>query len=488
MRMMRDSLSPSSATSNLMDGIHLEAPALTSAPDVPASDEPKFGTAARLLIVAAFAALICLRLPNVALRGRFLGEEGQFFFGFAWHMPWTDALWHPLGGYLNIVASGSTLLAKVLVTHDWLKLEYAPYVTEAVALFFQTCPAWLILTSRAVWLKPRWAVLLALVMLATPPLTEEVWLNSLHSQFHLAVCAALILSTETETALGPASFRLLLLFLGPLCGPAAIVLLPFFALRAILEKSGARWLQTGALGLGSAIQLALFYSPSIARGFHVSPDVLVSTLFIRHLVLPLSGPTPALIVGRQALNSVEAGTVPWATVAAGAIAFGSLVLLALRRWREAWASLFFLGVALATISYVGAIGAGPSLLMATFAERYSYVPQVLISLSVLAFAATSSGRRFRISFALCALIGLVGCVAYFHPIPFLAQGPDWRAEVARWRADREYRLTIWPKEWFIDLDPTNARCGADRKMDVKLDFCDGYWEQKEKKFLANLPR
>lgn len=152
------------------------------------------GRTLRFGLLLAFAVLVLARLPNVILEGRFFGEEGSNFFAYAWHMPWQDALLHPLGGYLNIVASASTLLAKVLVTSGWLSLEKAPYVTILLALFFQCCPAWLILSANDSWLKPWWAKPVALLMLATPPMVEEVWLQSLHSQFHLAVCVAIIIA------------------------------------------------------------------------------------------------------------------------------------------------------------------------------------------------------------------------------------------------------------------------------------------------------
>ena len=104
-------------------------------------DAPTLGASARILLGFLFVALICLRLPDVVWRGRFYAEEGEFFFGYAWHMPWGQALWHPLGGYLNIVASGTTLLTKILVERGWFPLEDAPYLTEAVALFFQNLKA-----------------------------------------------------------------------------------------------------------------------------------------------------------------------------------------------------------------------------------------------------------------------------------------------------------------------------------------------------------
>jgi hypothetical protein len=68
-----------------------------------------------LLLVALFIVLICARMPDVILHGRFWAEEGRDFFRYAWENPWYRALARPYGGYLNLVANGGTLLAHVLV-------------------------------------------------------------------------------------------------------------------------------------------------------------------------------------------------------------------------------------------------------------------------------------------------------------------------------------------------------------------------------------
>jgi hypothetical protein len=451
--------------------------ALTSESAPPQSNAPELGVAARILLGALFVALICLRLPNVVWHGRFYAEEGEFFFAYAWHMPWQSALWHPLGGYLNLVASGSTLLTKILVEKAWVPLEDAPYVTEAAALFFQTCPAILILSSRASWLRPRWAAPAALAIVATPPLAEQVWLHTLHSQFHLALCAAIILTTDAETALGPALFRLALLILGPLCGPASIVLLPFFVARGILERTRARWLETSALALGSALQLGLFYSASNTRSYHIDTDVLACVMFVRHIALPFVGPVLASHYADGVRAVIRAGSIPWGTVLLSVAILGGLTLVALRRWREAPAWLLTSGLALAAISYFGAIHAGPPLLNVAFATRYAFVPQVLIGLALLAFATSGQGRLSQIFAAATAWIVAVGLFQYFQPLSSLAEGPDWRSEVAAWRADPEHRLAVWPKGWLVDLAPTKAQCSSDPNDPNPPDFCDQYWEK-----------
>src|SRR3978361_639414 len=81
------------------------------------------------LVLILFAALVCLRMPEIVIKGRFWAEEGRYFYHDAWVMPPLQALLAPVGGYLNIVANASTLAARWL-----LPLRLAPYLTIAAAL------------------------------------------------------------------------------------------------------------------------------------------------------------------------------------------------------------------------------------------------------------------------------------------------------------------------------------------------------------------
>jgi hypothetical protein len=442
---------------------------LTTAP-LPRRD---LGPLGRLLALAAFLAAVAARLPKVALKGRFYAEEGPFFFGYAWHMPWRDALTHTLGGYLNIVASGATLADAALVRAGWLSLEHAPYFTEAVALAFQACPAVLVLTARADWLTGRWRRLAALALLATPPLAEQVWLHTLHSQFHLGVAAALLLALEAEAGPALTAFRLALLALGPLTGPAAILLAPLFVARAAWERTPARIAQAAAIALGSAVQLGLFYAGSRARAFGIDAPTLLAVLGVRHVALPLFGPDVAMGLAAGGRAALRAGALPWLAMGLGAAAGLGALAFAATRWRrpEAWLSVAAL--ALAVVSYIGGIRSGPLMLDPEFAGRYAFAPLVLAALAALAACETAPRARWGVGWLV-----VVGLYAGLRPLPDIANGPDWRAEVRAWRADPEHRLEVWPKGWKLDLAPGGRPCRPAAVEDPDApDYCDQVWEK-----------
>jgi len=432
-----------------------------------------FGATGRALALFVFLAAVAARLPEVAVKGRFYAEEGPFFFGYAWHMPWREALFHTLGGYLNIVASAATLADATLVRAGWLPLRNAPYFTEIVALAFQACPAVAILTARADWLTGRWRRLAALALVATPPLAEQVWLHTLHSQFHLGLAAALILALEAEAGPFVSAFRLVVLALGPLCGPASILLAPFFVARAALERTPARAFQAVAIMLGAAAQLGLFYASSRARGFGIDASTLLAVLAVRHVALPLFGPDVAMGLAASARAAFRVGAIPWAVTGLGAAGVSGVLAFAATRWRrpEAWLSVAAL--VLAVVSYVGGIRSGPLMLDPAFAGRYAFTPQVLLALAALAACETAPRARWLVGWLIA-----VGFYACLSPLPEIAHGPDWRAEVEAWRADPEHRLQVWPKGWRLDLAPGGRPCLPASVEDPDApDYCDQAWEK-----------
>ena len=86
--------------------------------------------------------------------------------------------------------------------------------------------------------------------------------------------------------------------------------------------------------------------------------------------------------------------------------------------------------------------------------RYSFTPTVLFSLALLALASLARGRAHIIASALVVWLIVIGAHEYFVPqTPPFAAGPDWRSEVATWRADPSRPLRIWPETWSIHLPP-----------------------------------
>lgn len=414
----------------------------------------------RLALLGVFALLLVFRLPHAWVHGRFQDEEATVFLAYAWHHPWADALFRPFAGYWNLGATAPTVLVAQLVKNGVLPLELAPYLTMTLGMLVQILPAILILTGRAEWLSHRVAVCAALLMIAIAPATEEVFFNVIHIQFHLTLCAALILALDVPRSLSGVIGYGLLLFVAPLCGPGAIVLLPLFALRSLLDRDVWRVPQTISLGAGAALQLLLFYGPSPIRANVVDPATTAAAMFVRLITLPFMGAnaayrTAALIYA----SKVSGGAIWWLFAAATCVIFAIIALKAVQRRDSAiWLLLSGLGTGAASISF----GMVTTKAIDTFSvygsERYNFLPDVLIGLALVALGTRSPFRQSPVYAALCAIMLFVGALSYSQPLKQFAGGPSWPAEVRQWRADHRHSLAVWPPPWTADLSDQTRPC------------------------------
>ncbi len=400
------------------------------------------------VLMLLFALLICARMPEIVIKGRFWAEEGKYFFTDAWSMPPLAVLFHPFGGYLNLVANASTLGARWLVP-----LELAPYFTIGVALLVQLLPPLLLLTARDPWLQNRLTRCAGVFLLLLVPASEEIWLQTLHCQFELTLCCALILCLQTTGGVASAG-RVVILFLAPLCGPGAIALMPLFLFRLAGDRSAARLTQALALGAGSAIQFLLFLTPAATRAYALDPSTLLCILTVRHMALPFLGRQAAETIASSLRAGLSAGREsPWAIILP-LLVFGMAAAHSLAKPTRRPAFWFLAaGLLIAFVSYFGAIGSPTSMINTQFGERYAFVPEALFGMTLLALAATSTGLASAILWLLVAWKLIIGIAMFDRPWLLVADGPPWRPQVAAWRAHRTTTLEIWPAGWTLTLPP-----------------------------------
>ena len=310
----------------------------------------------------------------------------------------------------------------------------------------------MLLSARDRWLQSPVVLAAATLLLATPAAVDEVWLNSIHSQFQLGLANALILALEPAAgAVG--LFRLGLLLLGPLAGPASLFLAPLFGLRVLIERSPARLLQALALGLGGSAQLLLFYQATGGRSYGIGPVMLACVLFVKQICVPMLGHDAANRIGIRLHAEFARGSVPIRTAVAACLLLAGFLLATLRTRIPAARWLFCAALLTAALSDYGAVDGRANLLWVEFGERYALIPSVLLAVSLLAVGADRSRPVLRVGAML--LVGWIAAVGLRDEIaaarPVFAHGPDWAAEVRRWQADPSHPLAIWPQGWTMEL-------------------------------------
>lgn len=398
----------------------------------------------RFLLFALFLFLTILRMPNVVFQGRFWAEEGKVFYVHAATMSWLHAIFNSYAGYMNLGANLAAVVARHLVT-----LEYAPRVTLFFALLAQLCPAVLLLTSNAAWLRSRVSLAASLLLLVAAPSAEEVWLNTLHSQFHLALCVALILALDIEPGIREL-FRRFLLFLAPLYGLVAIVVLPLFVLRTIINRSRARLIQTLVLMSGSAIQMLFFYHVVNGRQT-LDIKLILATFFAKNIVLPflsfgMSGPIDSWLHA-----ALDQGHLPVSVVIVILVSMFALFAL-MRRTQAACWWLSSACVTIALVSYYGVWLGSSSQVEPHLYGRYAFVPQVLFAWTLIMIASSGPWPRNRIALIFVVWLTLASMNAYFVPDVSFKKGPNWHEEVAKWRNDHTYSPLVWPGgKWNVPM-------------------------------------
>jgi hypothetical protein len=395
-------------------------------------------------MLLGFVVLVACRMPNV-LRGRFWAEDG-FFFLDALRLPLFEALTAPHTGYLNLVASLAGQAARLM------PLEFAPVASCAVALAVQTLPALLLVTSRIPWLQSRTSLILALLLVATPPLSEEVWINAITGQYHLMLCVGLILAEDTRKG----TVRILhfgILAMASLAGPGSAFLIPLYAMRAWRDRAKVRGWQTLFLSAGALVQLAVLTThPEPNRHLGIEPDLLLAVVYVKHLLVPFLGRQALDLSGPLHSLFVAGGTslLPIVTVLGAGGAFGFAL------WRSGNRESRWLaagGLVMMILSYFGALDGRTNLLGIHFGMRYTFAPQVLFELALLGVACTTWDRiRAAAGLAIVWLV-IVGLYGFFRVSPEMASGPSWRAQVLERATEAGASIELWPRHMTIRLPP-----------------------------------
>lgn len=409
---------------------------------------------------------------------RFWAEEGVIFFTFAHSHGVFQSLFQPHLGYYSFYANLASILSVKLVS-----LEDAPLVTTTMALIGQCLPLSLVIFGQS----PYWQGLIrktaVLLVIFLAPLSYEVWLNSINTQFYLCLFAALLLLEPHSDGDGTPKrgvLRVCLLVAG-LTGIMSCLLTPLYWLRAYVEKQKELMILAIILTACSLIQVAVVVmstsgevdSKAImamgvalpSRSFHWSPPTLGSILLVKTILLDYLGPSLTVPVAKSVHSLYAKGGV-------GQQVFGYGSLLGVVSF---WGCLLrkcscparyivpgsFVLLVVPSVSFA-LVDTMAVLISPYAAQRYFFVPNVLMLLMLCCAIQWNGIMRLSGGDLLLAVLfslALFWGVSEFRH--FSGKGnvydlawPHWKDEVAVWRKDSTYPLKIWPApQWKMRLDP-----------------------------------
>lgn len=408
------------------------------------------------IALLVYGTVIALRAPEILWPGRFWAEEGAFYFmRYSRSIHWSWLFSSELG-YFSLLNKIAAFLAGRVVP-----LTFAPLVTVAFSFLVMMLPAWIWLFSRKPMPEksPRIYAVLALILLVQP--NQEVWLNTVNSQFFLCISTAIILVTDSSRR-APTWVRIPALVLGGLTGVVSALLTPFFwveyGISGKTEKlREALWLSTSAL-----IQvLFVLLSGGRESGWHFA--ALPWVLLVKQWVLPLFGESSVEVVSgfitqHQLHRSMLSGAValiPYIIVAWGLA----------RQGKRQSVLLFYASVFIAVVSFIKSSESqtGDMFLLHFLpmgGGRYYFAPNVLLYCAlIISPADVPVGfkgwcRLDRLAWLLAGLAICTGSIDYLTSRSrhsYFFTGPSWSEQVNIWEASDRDTLEIWPRPWSITV-------------------------------------
>lgn len=194
-----------------------------------------------VIFLLACAVLISRR-PDAIFHAQFLQEDGHTWFADVYNYGWWAGVLRTYEGYHHVFPRLGAALALLA------PLAQAPLVLNCIAIAILVLPVNLLLSSRSLaWGSLRFRALLGAIYLVLPN-TREMLNNISQSQWHLTLCAFILLVALPPKNVWSRFFDISILLLCGLTGPQCIFLFPIALYLA--WKNRSRWL------LGTAVVLA----------------------------------------------------------------------------------------------------------------------------------------------------------------------------------------------------------------------------------------
>ena len=413
--------------------------------------------AQKLALLFGCILLLIGREPRFWGSPRFWAEEGSRYFAYAYTHGWYAALAHAELGYIALWPNLATTIAAKLVP-----LEHAPLVTTLFAAVVQIIPIMLIVWSNAAFWNGFVTKIIGCFAVVFAPLSHEIWLNTINSQFYFLLITLLVLVEDAHSEGARRIVYRVLLVLAGLTGAVSLFLLPVFMVKAAQEKHRERVIQTALLAACAVAQGAVFWSSQVGADAprHIVGDVplFAAVVWIQSIIMSTLGLEQAASISRSIMSVRAASMETFVGVGSALLVAEALILQAIvwRPWAKDRRVLLLGYVCILAGCYAFSLESDKAYLLgAGNGQRYFYVANVAFWLLLLQNIGSSERGTWRAWSIICAavlVIGLVGGMQGYRPMGIAQRDwPPWQAEVARWRTNTTYCMHIAPAPWRMCL-------------------------------------
>jgi len=397
-------------------------------------------------LIASFAValvLIVLRDPSLFTHPQFWAEDGKVWFVQAYDGGWLHSLTQPLGGYLNTLqrlGAGAALL---------VPFRWAPLVMLLEGLFFQALPVPVLLSARCRnWAPFSFRLLFAAVYIGIPD-AREVHVLCTNCHWHLAVVEVLLAFAAVPRSLFGRIFDVFTFVLATVCGPFAVLLMPFLFVFWWIRRQRWSLILFSILLVGSGFQLALMRHYQTARYYRFLGATVAR--FIR------------IVGGNTFLGALRGSTAYghkeplWVCTVSFLVGLAIIAYCSRRAPLEV--RLFFLycfGILVASLRSP-LVPPTPlplwEMILHYSGIRYWYFPSLIFLWALLWCAFYARSRLFRTGGILLALILLQGIIRDWR-IPALEDlhFPEYAAKFEAAPPGTYMKIPLNPQpEWFMEI-------------------------------------
>jgi len=400
----------------------------------------------KLILFLIILAIIFYRSPHILLNGRFVAEEGSYWFR-------NSYLFGPLAGLTQINWASSYFhlwpnIASVFAT--FVPLEYSPLVTVYFALIVKLYLFLFIIFGQSNFIKSNIdKFFLTFIVLLSPPMVAEVWLNTLVSQVYFTIiCIFILFQKNIPGSIFNKSSPFILL-ISSLTSLLPCLLTPFFLFNFIKEKNKLNLYNFVAILIGSSFQIFIFlysYLQNLANDANMSQSVRFIFSLEKMFNYIYNVPIKALL-GRDLTqyiyyNIFENLSILVITIIF-ALLFVSLIIFTLKYIKND--KIFLILLLLFILNSILALYGSK---VEQVQGRFALLPGVLLLLSIYRIFQISNRSLKYLSIFLVSLSLLTGSYEYKknnkYPQLLMCMGcPDWKDEVSKWRKDNTYKLKTW---------------------------------------------
>ena len=397
----------------------------------------------KLVLFLSILLIFFYKSPYILLNGRFVAEEGDFFFRNAYLFGPIKGLTQVFWGssYFNLWPNISAVLSTLV------PLEYSPLVSVYCAAILQIYLFIFIIFSKSSFIISNFdKTIISLVVLASPPMVAEVWLNNLGAQVYFTILTVLIffqkdISKNIFNKLSP-----IILFLSGMTSLLPCILSPFFLFKYLKKKSKYNLINFIVISSVTVFQSVIFIYSRVQHlhlmgentRFMISFDKLINYIY-NVPVKSFLGRDLTQFIYNYFLSSTNIFLLACLIILISMIIFIYSLLKFKNDKIFPYLLIFFL-----LLSMVAFFGSKVEQVQG----RFALVPGILLIFITYRIFQISS-HKIRIFSLILVVISLTaGFYEYksrnIYP-QFLTciDCPNWKNEVKKWKNDNSYRLKIW---------------------------------------------